>query len=152
MAEFSVHVDKNDIRKFNRTMSVLKNFANKDFIKGVQDTASNIVFLAKTRSPVNTGALKQSITTDTLKDAGQIIEVAVEANMDYAAVVEFGTSGPYTIKAKNSKVLTDGKTFFGKQVTIPKRKPKPYFFNSVRDGIRHFNKDIKLKLKKISTR
>ena len=125
MAQFNVHVDKNDIRKFNTTMSVLKNFANNDFIKGVQDTASNIVFLAKSRSPVDTGALKQSITTDTLKDAGQIIEVAIEANMDYSGYVEFGTRF---------------------------QKPQPYFFNSVRDGIRHFNKDINIKLKKISTR
>jgi hypothetical protein len=27
MAQFSVHVNKNDIRKFNKTMFMLKNFA-----------------------------------------------------------------------------------------------------------------------------
>ena len=125
MAQFSVHVDKNDINKFNRTMFMLKNFASNEFTKSVQNTASNIVGMAKSRSPVDTGALRQSITTDTLKDAGQIIEVAVEANMDYSGYVEFGTRF---------------------------QKPQPYFFNSVRDGIRHFNKDINIKLKKISTR
>ena len=125
MAQFSVHVDKNDIRKFNRTMFMLKNFASNEFTKSVQNTASNIVFLAKSRSPVDTGALRQSITTDTSKVAGQIIEVAIEANMDYSGYVEFGTRF---------------------------QKPQPYFFNSVRDGIRNFNKDINIKLKKISTR
>ena len=125
MAQFSVHVDKNDINKFNRTMFMLKNFASNEFTKSVQNTASNIVGMAKCRSPVDTGALRQSITTDTSKVAGQIIEVAIEANMDYSGYVEFGTRF---------------------------QKPQPYFFNSVRDGIRHFNKDINIKLKKISTR
>tara|TARA_R100000742_G_C4268930_1_gene87348 strand:- start:723 stop:1100 length:378 start_codon:yes stop_codon:yes gene_type:complete len=125
MAQFSVHVDKNDIRKFNKTMFMLKNFASNEFTKSVQTVASNIVGMAKMRSPVDTGALRQSITTDTSKVAGQIIEVAIEANMDYAGYVEFGTF---------------------------KQKPQPYFYNSVRDGLKHFNKDIQLKLKKISTR
>lgn len=152
MAQFSVHVNKNDIRKFNKTMFMLKNFASNEFTKSVQTVASNIVGLAKMRSPVDTGALRQSITTDSKRIGPYIIEAAVVAEMDYAALVEFGTSGPYTISVKNAKVLTDGKKFFGKKVTIPKRKPQPYFFNSVRDGLRHFNKDIQIKIKKISTR
>lgn len=150
MAEFNVNVDKRDIRKFNRTMSILKKFAKKDFLKAAQDTASNIVFLAKNRVPVDTGALRQSITVGGDKIGGEVFSVFVDAGMDYAGLVEFGTTGPYTVRVKNAKVLTDGKSFFGKQVTIPKRKPQPYFYNSVRDGIKSFNKDINLKLKKIS--
>ena len=152
MAQFSIHVNKKDINKFNRTMFVLKTFAKKDFIKSAQDTASNIVFLAKNRVPVDTGALRQSISVGGDKIGGELFSVFVDASMDYAGYVEFGTLGPQTISVKNAKVLTDGKKFFGKKVTIPKRNPQPYFFNSVRDGIKNFNRDIKLKLKKISTR
>lgn len=123
MAEFNVNVDKRDIRKFNRTMSILKKFAKKDFLKAAQDTASNIVFLAKNRVPVDTGALRQSITVGGDKIGGEVFSVFVDAGMDYAGYVEFGTF---------------------------KQKPQPYFYNSVRDGIKSFNKDINLKLKKIS--
>jgi len=123
MAQFGIHVNKSDINKFNRTMLVLKTFAKKDFYKSAQDTATNIVFLAKNRVPVDTGALRQSITVGGDRMGGELFSVFVDASMDYAGYVEFGTS---------------------------RQKPKPYFFNSVRDGIRHFNKDIKLKLKKIS--
>tara|TARA_R100000329_G_scaffold150583_1_gene143878 strand:- start:996 stop:1373 length:378 start_codon:yes stop_codon:yes gene_type:complete len=125
MAQFSVHVNKNDIRKFNRTMFMLKNFASNEFTKSVQTVASNIVGMAKMRSPVDTGALRQSITTDSKRIGPYLIEAAVVAEMDYAGYVEFGTF---------------------------KQKPQPYFFNSVRDGLRHFNKDIQIKIKKISTR
>jgi len=123
MAEFNVNVDKRDIRKFNRTMSILKKFAKKDFLKAAQDTASNIVFLAKNRVPVDTGALRQSITVGGDKIGGEVFSVFVDAGMDYAGYVEFGTF---------------------------KQKPQPYFYNSVRDSIKSFNKDINLKLKKIS--
>tara|TARA_Y100001972_G_C7530766_1_gene267478 strand:+ start:271 stop:648 length:378 start_codon:yes stop_codon:yes gene_type:complete len=125
MAQFNIHVNKKDVNKFNRTMFVLKTFAKKDFIKSAQDTASNIVFLAKNRVPVDTGALRQSISVGGDKIGGELFSVFVDASMDYAGYVEFGTQ---------------------------RQRPQPYFFNSVRDGIKNFNRDIKLKLKKISTR
>ena len=43
----------------------------------------------------------------------------VGTNVEYGKYLEFGA----TIKAKTKKVLTDGKNFFGKKVTI---KPRPW--------------------------
>ena len=46
-------------------------------------------------------------------------------NVKYGPSVEYG-SKPHIIKAKNAKVLTDGKTFFGKQVRHPGTSPQSY--------------------------
>jgi len=42
----------------------------------------------------------------------------VGTNVEYAAAIEFG-SRPHVIEAKNKKVLSNGKKFFGKRVNHP---------------------------------
>lgn len=45
-------------------------------------------------------------------------ELAIGTNVEYAPAIEFG-SRPHVIEAKNRKVLSNGKTFFGKRVNHP---------------------------------
>ena len=110
----SIRGDVNDLKNFRRKMLRLRNFGTKDFIRVAQDTAEIAVRYAKGRVPVKTGALKKSIHAE--KEGNSVF---IEAEMDYAAYVEFGSV------AKN-------------------RAPKPYFYNSIRDAV----KDIEYKMDK----
>lgn len=75
---------------------------------------------AKALAPVDTGNLRNSITHELGKK-----EARVGTNVEYAQAVEFGTS-PHTISIKDKKVLSDGKTFFGKTVQHPGTAPQPF--------------------------
>lgn len=57
---------------------------------------------------------KSDLTTVSLNDD----ELAIGTNVEYAAAIELG-SRPHIIEAKNKKVLSNGKTFFGKRVNHP---------------------------------
>ena len=108
--KFNLKGDQKDLKKFNRKLRMMKRFGNDDFLKIAQDTAAVAVRFAKGRVPVKTGALKRSIHA---KKEGK--SVFIGAEMDYAAVVEFGSL------KKN-------------------RPPKPYFFNSIRDAIKNIER------------
>lgn len=57
---------------------------------------------------------KSELSTVSLTD----LEGAVGTNVEYAPAIELG-SRPHIIEAKNRKVLSNGKTFFGKRVRHP---------------------------------
>ena len=62
------------------------------------------------------GSIKLRLTADS---------AIIAATASYAADVEYGTR-PHVITAKNARVLTDGKNFFGKTVNHPGTKAQPY--------------------------
>lgn len=57
---------------------------------------------------------KSDLTTVSLTE----FEGAVGTNVEYAPAIELGAR-PHVIEAKNKKVLSDGKRFFGKRVNHP---------------------------------
>jgi hypothetical protein len=70
---------------------------------------------AKTYSDNEGKSYSSELRTVRLKDE---FEGAVGTNVEYAGAIEFGAR-PHTITAKNAKVLSDGKNFFGKKVNHP---------------------------------
>ena len=134
-----------DLDKFRKKMLRLRNFGSKDFLRVAQDAAAISVKFAQSRVPVQSGDLRRSIHS---KREGDTVYIAAE--MDYAGLVEFGTAG-HTIKVKRAKSLYNHKTktFFGKQVNHPGTKPKPYFFNSIRDGLKTVKKMMNKKFSNI---
>ena len=62
--------------------------------------------------------------------------------LEYASVVEYGTQRAYKVRVKNVKVLYNSKTkqFFGKEVTIPPRKAKPFFEPSIQESIKRLER------------
>ena len=66
------------------------------------------------------GNLKGSITHTAGAESGR-----VGTNVDYAPHVEFGTR-PHVIKVKNAKILSDGVSFFGKEVNHPGTAAQPF--------------------------
>jgi HK97 gp10 family phage protein len=75
---------------------------------------------AKPLAPVKEGELRASIVYKVSGEEGRI-----GTNVDYAPHVEYGTKA-HEIKVKNAKVLTDGKSFFGKTVNHPGTTAQPF--------------------------
>ena len=69
--------------------------------------------------PVDKGTLKASINHST---NGNIITISM---LEYGMYLEFGTP-PHIIRVKDKKVLSDGKSFFGKEVHHPGTRPNPF--------------------------
>lgn len=69
---------------------------------------------APTYSDTKGKSYRADLTTVQLKDN----ELAVGTNVEYAAAIELG-SRPHIIEVKDKKVLSNGKTFFGKRVNHP---------------------------------
>ena len=67
-----------------------------------------------TTTPVRTGALRDSERIQSLAGGGTVATALVGPDIVYDKIQNDGG----TIHVKHAKVLTDGTTFFGKQVTI----------------------------------
>lgn len=99
----------------------------------LQDIGSRVETVAKSKAPVKSGALRNSITSTVEKGNTLIIDAAV----DYATYQEFGTASrgefpgkPYKIRPKKpgGKLVfkVKGKTVVAKEVTHPGVYPQPF--------------------------
>lgn len=91
----------------------------------VRKTAFDIEAHAKAIAPVDTGNLKNTISTDI---AGDGLSAEVTANADYAAHVEYGTR-PHVIRPRNASMLAfkvGGVTVFAKEVNHPGTAAQPF--------------------------
>ncbi len=100
--------------------------------EGLRDVTGEVATDAIEHSPKITGYNALSIKYE-VSGIGQNevvdpnkIQSAVYSTSGYGGYLEVGTE-PHVIRVKTAKVLTDGKTFFGKEVNHPGTKPHPYF-------------------------
>jgi HK97 gp10 family phage protein len=99
--------------------------AKKEDVKNIiKDTTLQIQANAKQRTPVDTGNLKRSISVDIAPDE---LSAKIFTDVEYAATVEFG-SAPHMIAVKDSSTLSDGNSFFGKEVNHPGTPAQPFLF------------------------
>ena len=94
--------------------------------EGVQYARMNVAF--------KTGELSRSIGYRI--DGDQII---IEATAPHAPFVEYGTAGPYIIRAKNAKALrfqVGGSTLFRKSVMHPGNKARPFLAPAIDHAMR----------------
>lgn len=109
--------------------------------KGLKDTITDIANDTIKGSPVDTGNNRRSIRYE----VGPGLEGAVYSTSGYGGWLEVGTP-PHVITVKTAKVLTDGKTFFGKSVNHPGTKPHPYFKPALDKNIGKLPQNIKTSL------
>lgn len=87
---------------------------------------------AKQRTPVDTGALRQSHTMGPITHTPSKTTVEISANTTYAMAVHEG-SRPHIIRPKNAKVLTwngpQGR-IFARSVHHPGSKGRPWLLNA----------------------
>jgi HK97 gp10 family phage protein len=139
-------INPNDLAILDKKLKQLKRFSRQELSSEVGKTAADILRRSIKRVPVDKGKLKQSAYT---AKKGNTAEVGY--NKKYAPYQEFGT-GRY-IDTKDAKALgfsdSEIKMLFkgeGKrQVNI---QPQPYFFPSVREGLKGLMDRLDEKLKK----
>lgn len=139
-------INPNDLAILDKKLKQLKRFSRQELSNEVGKTASDIVKRSTKRVPVDKGKLKQSVY---MAKKGNTAEVGY--NKKYAPYQEFGT-GRY-IDTKDAKALgfsdSEIKMLFkgeGKrQVNI---QPQPFFFPSVREGLKALMGRLDDKLKK----
>lgn len=139
-------INPNDLAILDKKLKQLKRFSRQELSNEVGKTASDIVKRSTQKVPVDKGKLKQSVY---MAKKGNTAEVGY--NKKYAPYQEFGT-GRY-IDTKDAKALgfsdSEIKMLFkgeGKrQVNI---QPQPFFFPSVREGLKGLMDRLDDKLKK----
>ena len=147
MAKKKARMSAESKRRFNRKLKALTKFVkpNKGFSKLLAGMGTDIIRRSSRRVPVDTGTLKQSVFLE-----GKPFSIVVGYNANYASVVEYGTQRAYKVRVKNAKVLYNSKTkqFFGKEVTIPPRKAKPFFEPSIQESIKRFKDNWSVQIQK----
>lgn len=139
-------INPNDLAILDKKLKQLKRFSRQELSNEIGKTASDIVKRSTQKVPVDKGKLKQSVY---MAKKGNTAEVGY--NKKYAPYQEFGT-GRY-IDTKDAKALgfsdSEIKQLFkgeGKrQVNI---QPQPFFFPSVREGLKGLMDRLDEKLKK----
>ena len=144
-------INQQDLAILDKKLKQLKRFSRQELSNEVGKTASDIVRRSTKRIDAGlfkmpTGKLKQSVY---MAKKGNTAEVGY--NKKYAPYQEFGTGG--YIDTKDAQALgfsaTEIKQLFkgeGKrQVNI---QPQPYFFPSVREGLKGLMDRLDEKLKK----
>tara|TARA_X000001382_G_scaffold113601_1_gene91471 strand:+ start:255 stop:692 length:438 start_codon:yes stop_codon:yes gene_type:complete len=139
-------INQQDLAILDKKLKQLKRFSRQELSNEVGKTASDIVKRSTQKVPVDKGKLKQSVY---MAKKGNTAEVGY--NKKYAPYQEFGT-GRY-IDTKDAKALgfsdSEIKMLFkgeGKrQVNI---QPQPFFFPSVREGLKALMGRLDDKLKK----
>jgi len=119
----NIKIEVENIKKLQEQLGKYAGQSEAKARKAVIKTAYDIHREAVKHCPVSPhgGRLRSSIAVEVGKGASAVIGT----NVKYAKYVEFGTK-PHIIRVKNAKVLTDGKTFFGKEVHHPGTKPEPF--------------------------
>ena len=139
-------INPQDLAILDKKLKQLKRFSRQELSNEVGKTASDIVRRSTKRVPVDKGKLKQSVY---VAKKGNTAEVGY--NKKYAPYQEFGT-GRY-IDTKDAKALgfSDSEIkqlFQGKGIRQVNIEPKPYFFPSVREGLKGLMDRLDEKLKK----
>jgi HK97 gp10 family phage protein len=104
--------------------------------------------------PVDKGDLRTSIgyacqlgSTAGAKKPGNYDGI-VSTNKEHASHVEFGTR-PHTITVKTARVLSDGKTIFGKRVQHPGTQAQPFMRPAVDRNKTNADRIMKTELGKV---
>lgn len=139
-------INPNDLAILDKKLKQLKRFSRQELSTEIGKTAADILRRSIKRVPVDKGKLKQSAYT---AKKGNTAEVGY--NKKYAPYQEFGT-GRY-IDTKDAKALgfsaSEIKQLFkGKGIREVNIQPQPYFFPSVREGLKGLMDRLDEKLKK----
>lgn len=123
--------------QLTQQLTRLINEAPATFGVAVAESAEYIAGQAKALTPVDTSNLKNSINVK-YKNSGMTAEIGTP--VEYAPHVEFGTR-PH--KITSNRGLSDGTTFFGKEVNHPGTPAQPFLFPAWESGRNIFINNIR---------
>lgn len=130
-----IKINQSDLRKVNKLFNKLEDISEREAGRIIDNNGLKIAREIKQPPiPVDTGNLRNNVVYNANKKR-------LESNAPYSGFVEYGTKA-YTVTVKNAKVLTDGVSFFGKQVNIPARKGVSFFFSKINIGLKRLSLDL----------
>lgn len=144
MIVVEVHVENAELVK--QKLDEIRSRMRSAIIEGLKEAAKGVVKEAKQLVPVRTGTTRKSIRGWVSRKE---LTGYVGSDWYIARFLECGT-GMHEVRIKNKKVLSDGENIYGKHVTHPGIRPRPYLepaveknIDFVRDTItRHIRKMI----------
>jgi len=97
MARTGVMFDFRDLEEFRQQLQAAGNGATQKFIRDfMSEMAWRALAAIKKLTPVNTGLLRNSFQIGDLVQRGDVYEVEVYTDTEYALHVEYGTKGHWT--------------------------------------------------------
>lgn len=126
-------------KKLQRAVEKWKDDIIEDIKRVVVETAATIETQAKALAPVDSGYLRQSITTE-IMDGGLKAKVTVDS--EYAIFIEYGT-GIYAVNGDGRK---DGWVYYsdalGEYVFTRGMKAQPFWMPALKQGAIYFDREM----------
>ena len=141
-----VKINQADLVKLNKKLAMLQKFSKQELSNEIGRGAMEIVGRAKQSAAKDTGALRQSINSES---SGKGVDVFANAN--YAPYIEFGTGSQVSLADMKELGIPDSYAaqFKGKGIREVNLPARPFFFSSARVGFNNMLKRIDKKLKKL---
>ena len=141
-----VKINQADLVKLNKKLAMLQKFSKQELSNEIGRGAMEIVGRAKQSAAKDTGALRQSINSES---SGKGVDVFANAN--YAPYIEFGTGSQVSLADMKELGIPDAYAaqFKGKGIREVNLPARPFFFSSARVGFNNMLKRIDKKLKKL---
>ena len=142
-----VKINQADLVKLNKKLAMLQKFSKQELSNEIGRGAMEIVGRAKQSAAKDTGALRQSINSES---SGKGVDVFANAN--YAPYIEFGTGSQVSLADMKELGIPDSYAaqFKGKGIREVNLPARPFFFSSARVGFNNMLKRIDKKLKKLT--
>lgn len=153
----SIEIDRESQRNIDKQFELLKKGAGRSMYSALMKVAFKIKSEAQLRltgrGHIISSRLKNSMFVKALNQVDNVTysdtkgksynadlttvnlksdEFAIGTNVEYAEAIEFGAR-PHVIEAKNAKVLSNGKRFFGKRVNHPGFGGDSYLYWSMKN-------------------
>jgi len=128
----NVKINQSDLRSLNSKIKFLRSIDKQKLSSELGRAALDISRTAKKTVKVDSGNLKQSITTEV-----QSKRVSVIAGANYAPYVEFGTGGLVDLTDMKELGIPESYAaqFKGKGIREVNLPARPFLFNSARIGL-----------------
>lgn len=141
----NLKINQSDLNKLKNKLDKMRTFESKTLSNELGKTGMEIVRLAKRSSPVDNGALKQSISA---QRSGKSINVVAAAH--YAPYVEFGTGGRVNLTDMTELGIPPSYAaqFKGKGIREVNLPARPFFFSSARIGFKNLLNRLNGEIKK----
>lgn len=134
----NIKINQSDLGALKNKMDKLRAFGGSKLANEIGRTSLEIVGMAKSQVPVDTGKLKQSIKAE---KKGKKVEIV--AGQDYAPYIEFGTGGNVDFDDMIQLGIPASYAAQFKGAKPGNLKPKPFFFGSVRIGFNNMLNRLK---------
>lgn len=134
----NIKINQSDLGALKNKMDKLRAFSGQKLANEIGRTSLEIVGMAKSQVPVDTGKLKQSIKAE---KKGKKVEIV--AAQDYAPYIEFGTGGNVDFDDMIQLGIPASYAAQFKGAKPGNLKPKPFFFGSVRIGFNNMLNRLK---------